>query len=96
MILFNLLVGKLPFNMCGVRELQHQIKSREMKFPETVSVSEEARDLISQLLHPDPAQRPTVNQIEGHALLRKYKRIEDHFNKWEGLGSSLKRKTCKA
>lgn len=35
-------------------------------FPENVSISENARDIIARILNNDPSRRPTVDEILSH------------------------------
>lgn len=35
-------------------------------FPETVPISDHARDLVMKILNNDPSRRPTVDEILAH------------------------------
>lgn len=62
-IMYTLLVGKPPFETADVKCTYKRIRKNEYSFPEHVSISEEARSLISRILIPCPEARPTIEQI---------------------------------
>lgn len=67
-MLYALLVGKLPFNDNNVTKLYQQIKSGLRSLPSFLSP--EASDLIRKMLTIDPKHRITVRQVLAHPWLR--------------------------
>jgi len=63
-ILFALLTGSLPFDDKSIRKLLTKVKTGVYTIPPYVP--EGARDLITQMLHVDPAQRITLQQVQEH------------------------------
>lgn len=53
-IIYTLLFGRPPFETSDVKKTYKWIKMNDFSFPENSDVSEEARDLISQILRSDP------------------------------------------
>ena len=71
-VLFQLLVGRLPFNANSNQELFRQIERspehlrKLFVMPEWSGVSEIAKDLVTKLLHPDPKQRLNADEALLH------------------------------
>ena len=70
-LLFTMLFGKPPFETNDVKETYKRIKANAYSFPDQISVSEEARDLISRILVSDPAERPSIDDLLNHAFFTK-------------------------
>jgi len=60
-VLYTLLVGRPPFETESLKDTYQRIKRNEYRVPSHVSI--EARVLITKLLRPDPATRPTTTDI---------------------------------
>lgn len=56
-----MLVGKPPFETKTLKDTYQRIKRNEYYVPQYVS--QEAKNLISKLLRPNPATRPTAADI---------------------------------
>lgn len=65
-ILYTLLVGKPPFQTKEVKQIYKRIKDNAYEFPENVTVSDPAVNLISSILNNDPDQRPSLQDILTH------------------------------
>mmetsp|Transcript_43812 Transcript_43812/g.121269 ORF Transcript_43812/g.121269 Transcript_43812/m.121269 type:complete len:374 (-) Transcript_43812:433-1554(-) len=71
-VLFQLLVGRLPFNASSNSDLFRLIErspehlARLFALPEWSSVSEVARDLVTKLLEPDPLKRLHADEALQH------------------------------
>lgn len=65
-ILYTLIIGKPPFEASDVKSTYKRIKSRTFSYPETATISANARDLIDQVLNLDPTKRPTLDEICEH------------------------------
>jgi len=71
-VLFQLLVGRLPFNAASNSELFRQIERshdhlrRLFEMPEWRSVSPHAKDLVVKLLEPDPLKRLNADEALDH------------------------------
>ena len=60
-IIYTQLIGKPPFETPDVKATYKKIRSGQYAFPEHVSISESARDLITKILQLDPSKRPTLD-----------------------------------
>ncbi len=65
-IAFTLLFGRPPFETSSVKATYQRIKDNDYTFPEATFVSAAAKAFISSILHPDPAQRPTLSELREH------------------------------
>jgi serine/threonine protein kinase len=54
---FAMLFGALPFSDEDERELIRKIREEPVKFPDTVPVTDDAKEVIIKLLEKDPAKR---------------------------------------
>ena len=70
-LMFTMLVGKPPFETNDVRTTYRRIKMNAYNFPQHVTVSSEARDLIEKILVSNPSSRLTLTQIEEHEFFTK-------------------------
>jgi len=61
-ILYTLLIGKPPFETSCLKDTYAKIKKNEFTIPPN-KVSNQAKNLIQNLLQPDPNSRPTMSQI---------------------------------
>ncbi|XP_038141257.1 serine/threonine-protein kinase PLK1 [Cyprinodon tularosa] len=61
-ILYTLLVGKPPFETSCLKETYSRIKKNHYVIPWHINPA--AASLIKRMLHADPAQRPTISQLE--------------------------------
>jgi len=62
-ILYTLLIGKPPFETSEVKTTYKRIKMNAYSFPEHITISEQAKKLISKILNLDPAKRPTLDEM---------------------------------
>ncbi|ORX80907.1 hypothetical protein BCR32DRAFT_220678 [Anaeromyces robustus] len=69
-IMFELLVGKTPFDDPSVNNIYSKIKAVDYSIPSTVSMS--ANDLISNILIYDPDKRYSLQDIHSHPWIFKY------------------------
>ncbi|GAA5968768.1 hypothetical protein JCM11641_000725 [Rhodosporidiobolus odoratus] len=65
-ILYTLLIGRPPFQTKDVKNIYRKIRDNAYTFPSDHSLSPEAIDLISWILRPTPAERPTLAEILAH------------------------------
>lgn len=72
-IIYTLLIGKPPFETKDVKTTYKRIRMNAYSFPEHVTISPEAKQLIKSILITDPKQRPTVSDILKHEFLTKCK-----------------------
>lgn len=66
-ILYTLLCGYLPFDDESEAVMQHRIVHSAPELPGTLSP--EAHDILTQLLHKDPSQRPSTRSLLHHSWL---------------------------
>ena len=65
-IMYYLIIGKLPFNDKDKESIINNIKNLNYEFPKDTVISKAAKDLIKQILVLDPKKRPTLHQILKH------------------------------
>lgn len=70
-ILYNLLVGKAPFDSNEARKTYSLIRMNAYSFPTDVPISLEAKSLITRILKSDPAKRPSLDEILMHQFFHK-------------------------
>ena len=56
-------IGKPPFETNDVKLTYRRIKMNAYSFPDTISLSEDLKDLISSILVNDPMARPSLDDI---------------------------------
>lgn len=61
-----MLVGKPPFQTKDVKAIYKKIKHLEYSFPANVDISEDAMELIENILNREPQSRPSVYEILEH------------------------------
>jgi polo-like kinase 1 len=62
-ILYTQLIGKPPFETPEVKTTYKRIKQCLYSFPDHITISEHARNLITRILVLDPSKRPTLDEI---------------------------------
>ncbi|KAG0021749.1 Cell cycle serine/threonine-protein kinase cdc5/MSD2 [Podila clonocystis] len=65
-IMYTLLIGKPPFQTSEVKAIYRKIRNNDYVFPDEYPISDEARNLVSALLTPSPASRPSVSAVLNH------------------------------
>ncbi|XAR49041.1 Non-specific serine/threonine protein kinase [Bertholletia excelsa] len=68
-ILFVFLAGHLPFDDSNLAAMYRKIRRREFSFPNWVS--KPSRQLIRQLLDPNPDTRMSIESLMGHTWFKK-------------------------
>jgi len=63
---FRLLFGVFPFRASNERELFWIINKMSLKFPNTPLVSNEAKDLLTQMLKKNPIEWIKITEITNH------------------------------
>ena len=66
-----MLVGLPPFYNRDVQEMYQKILHSDLKFPDHIGISDEAKDLLTQLLERDPKKRLGSTE-DGPTLIQKY------------------------
>ena len=65
-ILYTILIGKPPFETSDVKTTYRRIRMNAYSFPEHVNISDQAKSLITRILHSDPSRRPSLDDILSH------------------------------
>ena len=65
-ILYTMLIGKPPFETADVKTTYKKIRENSYDFPAEYPISADAKDLITQILQPDPQNRPSIEAILHH------------------------------
>lgn len=80
--LYQILVGKTPFEAPNATSVFLNTLTSQLKFPE--HLSNEAKDLLTKVLCKEASGRPTIEQIRAHAFFKS--------TNWEAL--SKRDKSC--
>ena len=67
-LLYTMLYGNFPFNADTVEELEKIVLAGKYNLPD--EISEDAKDLLSRILNPDPTLRITINEILVHPWMK--------------------------
>lgn len=70
-VIYKLIIGKLPFDSTNISTICEKIKKIEFTFPENANISDEAKDLIKNILVIDPKKRPSLDEILNHNFFKK-------------------------
>ena len=62
-ILYTMIVGRPPFETSDVRTTYRRIRYNQYSFPESVRISEPAKDLIQSILRTEPTTRLGLDEI---------------------------------
>eukprot|EP01098_Paradermamoeba_levis_P011918 TRINITY_DN5135_c0_g2_i1.p1 TRINITY_DN5135_c0_g2~~TRINITY_DN5135_c0_g2_i1.p1 ORF type:complete len:275 (-),score=85.99 TRINITY_DN5135_c0_g2_i1:246-1070(-) len=94
-VLFELLTGRVPFTAKDylafknvIRKYMSEEGSPSLPWPDNGCVSQEAKEFVQWLLHPNPQQRPTMEQAKKHHFF-----AEIPWERFENL-SNLPKKKC--
>jgi serine/threonine protein kinase len=87
-IFYFMLFGKTPFLAPSEEDTVAKAAVVEFHFPDTVVVSDAAKDLISKLLKKDPAERLTAQGIMSHKWMTNGPSSESPLNTSAELASS--------
>lgn len=68
-MLYTILIGKAPFQTKEVSLTYRRIRWNSFSFPETIPISDKAKNLIRTLLQSDPGSRPSISDIRAHPFL---------------------------
>jgi len=71
-LMFELLVGKAPFDAPETEQTQQRIRSDEVVFPEDGTVSAEARELLLALLQKNPERRLSLQGVLDHPWTKRH------------------------
>lgn len=70
-LMYEFLFGHPPFEARGQRETYQRIVNVDLKFPSSVKISDDAKDLISRLLVKNSKHRLPLNKIHNHPFIIK-------------------------
>jgi len=68
-ILYEMVIGRVPFMARGQVELFEKIKTQELAFPDDPSISSSCKDLLKRLLKKNPGERITFEEFFFHPFL---------------------------
>lgn len=71
-LMFELLVGKAPFDAPETEQTQLRIRSDEVAFPEDGTLSAEARELLLALLQKKPDRRLSLQAVLDHPWIKRH------------------------
>ncbi|KAH3683410.1 hypothetical protein WICPIJ_005629 [Wickerhamomyces pijperi] len=83
-MIYDMLCGGVPFKGSNPEKLLKKIGTGKVQFPNSVMISEDAKDLIKKLLKKSPGQRIAVDdkfeEFKKHRFFRKvnWKELRDH------------------
>ena len=67
-VLYTMLYGNFPFNANSVEDLERLILLSKYELPK--DISEDARNLLSRILNPNPLLRITIPEIIHHPWMK--------------------------
>ncbi|KAH9970178.1 kinase-like domain-containing protein [Lactifluus volemus] len=70
-ILYTFVVGRPPFQTKDVKEVYQRIRDNQYEFPPHRDVSLDARELVQQILTPNPQERPSLHNILDHPFFTR-------------------------
>ena len=70
-ILYVLIIGKPPFESGNVKQTYKKVRLNNYTFPDTVKISKNAMNLISNILVASPQKRFTLDQIIKHDFMTR-------------------------
>ncbi|KAK2708388.1 hypothetical protein QYM36_014110, partial [Artemia franciscana] len=65
--LYTFVYGRLPFQDDNILSLYNKIQYQPLKFPQSPSISNELKDLVTKMLRKNPAERLELQQIKDHS-----------------------------
>jgi len=71
-ICYTLLIGRPPYETNNTKETYKRIIKNDYTFPTSVSISDDAKDLIKSILKLDPSLRPNLDQILDHPFIKNH------------------------
>lgn len=74
LILLECILGEYPYpNASNYFQLLNNILEGEVPtVPADVPLSDDLKDFVGICLHKDPAKRPTVTELQGHAWMKQF------------------------
>lgn len=91
-VLYMLLSASMPYDASNIRRMVGIQMQHNINFPNTVSVSLEAMDLIRAILHPDVEQRITVsNMLQSSWMLQEGRAKKSAETSTSNTGSGQER-----
>ena len=76
-IAYTMFFGVTPFETDDADKTYKRIKANCYSFPVGITISPQAKSLITQILNPDPSKRLTIEQIEKHEFFKIYNYVPD-------------------
>ena len=76
-ILYTMIIGRPPFETSDVRTTYRRIRYNQYSFPETVRISEPAKDLIQSILRTEPTTRLGLDEILASPWFQGAPRLPD-------------------
>ena len=70
-IIYTLIIGRYPFESKDEEEIFKKIKNIDYLFPDDSIISEDAKDLIKEILVKDPLKRPSLDGILSHYFFKQ-------------------------
>lgn len=64
-----MIIGKPPFETNDVKTTYKRIRMNNYSFPDNVTITDLARDIITKILNNDPSIRPSVDEIMCHGWI---------------------------
>ena len=68
-VMYELLIGKLPFYGEDLKKLQENMNNAVINYPKSVNISYEAISFLNGLLQFDPEKRMTYEQLWAHPFM---------------------------
>ncbi|CEF65238.1 AT25266p [Strongyloides ratti] len=72
-ILYIMLTGCMPFRDSKPREMVYYQMKRKIVYPNSINISDDAKNLVYEMLNPDPSVRYNCRQILEHPWMKNVK-----------------------
>ena len=82
--MYEMLVGENPFKITKQEELIKIVKD-EVKIPQYVNISKEAKDFLYMCLKKNPDDRCVIRELVEHDFFKKYPDKQTERNKMMGI-----------
>ena len=64
-----MLIGKHPYETSDVKKTYEKIRMNILSFPDHAPISDNSKNLITQILNSDPSKRPDLDEILDHPFM---------------------------
>ncbi|KAJ3309778.1 Cell cycle serine/threonine-protein kinase cdc5/MSD2 [Boothiomyces sp. JEL0838] len=71
-VMYTLIIGQPPFQTKEVKAIYKKIRDNLYEFPPDIHITENAKFIITGLLHTKPECRPSIDEVMNHQFFKEY------------------------